>query len=187
MSHASPFSVSCSIHFGVGRRGRKKIETEPAVLPPPSTIPGTIPRVSRVMALAIHFDELIRAGEIRDYTDLAGLTDLSRPRITQIMNLLHLAPDIQEEILFLPRTVKGRDPIVERDLWPIEEVVAWKSQRTAWHKLSAEPSFPNSTVPSADPQRVPFSNRRTMSESVTPSALQTSPSSARSRRRSPDS
>jgi len=40
-----------------------------------------------------------------------GVGQVSRARVTQIMNLLHLVPDIQEAILFLPRVVRGRDPI----------------------------------------------------------------------------
>ncbi|MDM8004641.1 MAG: hypothetical protein QUV05_00600, partial [Phycisphaerae bacterium] len=66
--------------------------------------PGNIPRVSKLMALAIRYDRLVSRGEVRDYADLARLGYVTRARITQIMNLLNLAPDIQEAILFLPRT-----------------------------------------------------------------------------------
>lgn len=107
--------------------------------------PGNISRVSRLMALAIRFDGLVRRGEVRDYADLARLGYLSasrmrqagvtRARITQIMNLLNLAPDIQEEILFLPRTVKDRDPILERELRPIAAVPHWHRQRKMWAEL----------------------------------------------------
>ena len=97
--------------------------------------PGNIPRVSRLMALAIRFDGLVRGGEVRDYADLARLGYVTRARITQIMNLLNLAPDIQEGILFLPRTVKGRDLIRERDLRPIAAVPHWHRQRKMWAKL----------------------------------------------------
>jgi len=100
--------------------------------------PGNIPRVSSLMALAIRFDSLVRRGEIRDYTDLARLGYVTRARITQIMNLLNLAPDIQEEILFLPRTMKGRDLIRERDLRPIAAVPHWHRQRKMWAKLVSE-------------------------------------------------
>ena len=47
---------------------------------------------------------------------------MSRARITPIVNLLNPAPNIQEAVLFLPRTVKGRDPIRERDVRPIAAV-----------------------------------------------------------------
>ncbi len=60
---------------------------------------------------------------------------VSRARITQIMNLLLLAPDIQEEILHLPRTVVGRGLIRETDLRPIVQVAEWRKQRGMWREL----------------------------------------------------
>ncbi len=60
---------------------------------------------------------------------------MSRARITQLMNLLLLAPDIQEEILHLPRTVVGRDPIRETHLRPIVQVVEWGKQRRMWRAV----------------------------------------------------
>jgi hypothetical protein len=60
-----------------------------------------IPRIARLMALAIKFQDMINRGEVRDYADLARLGYVTRARITQIMNLLLLAPDIQEEIMGL--------------------------------------------------------------------------------------
>ena len=52
--------------------------------------------------------------------------------LDKIMNLLQLAPDIQEEILFLPLTERGRDVVTERDLRPIATIVAWETQRVTW-------------------------------------------------------
>ena len=97
--------------------------------------PGNLPRISKLMALAIRFDGLVRRGEVRDYADLARLGYVTRARITQIMNLLNLAPDIQEAILFLPRTVKGRDPIKEKVIRPIAAIPHWTRQRKTWRKL----------------------------------------------------
>lgn len=70
--------------------------------------PGNTPRITRLMALAIKFDQLLREGTVRDYADLARLGHVTRARMTQIMGLLNLAVDIQEEILNLPKTIKGR-------------------------------------------------------------------------------
>jgi hypothetical protein len=70
-----------------------------------------VPRIARLMALALRFEQLVRTGAVRDYAELARLGQVSRARLTQVMNLLHLAPDIQEAILFLPRVLSGRDPI----------------------------------------------------------------------------
>ena len=86
------------------------------------------------MALAIRFDGLIRRGEMGDYADLARLGYVSRARITQIMNMLNLAPDIQEKILFLPKTTKGRDPIREKDLRAIVAEPYWHRQRSSIRK-----------------------------------------------------
>lgn len=93
---------------------------------------GRIPRASRLMALAIHFDRLIRAGEIADLTELARLAHVTQPRMTQIMNLNHLAPDIQEQLLFLPLVEAGRDRVHEKMLRPIAAEPSWARQRRMW-------------------------------------------------------
>ena len=95
----------------------------------PATPPAPrIPRITRLMALAIKFDEMIRRGEVRDYADLARLGHVSRARITQIMNLLNLAPEIQEALLFANAGPNPRLPITEHDLREIARSVAWEDQ-----------------------------------------------------------
>jgi len=61
---------------------------------------------------------------------------VARTRITQIMNLNLLAPDIQEAILNLPRTVNGRDPIKERHVRAIIGDIIWDTQREMWLQVS---------------------------------------------------
>ena len=87
------------------------------------------------MALAIRMQRMIDAGEVRNYAELARLGHVTRARMTQIMNLLNLAPDIQEEILFLPPIESGRDPIRELQLRPIAAVPDWRKQRQMWGDL----------------------------------------------------
>ena len=87
------------------------------------------------MALAIHFERLIVEGVVTDQSELARLARVTQPRMTQILNLLHLAPDIQETLLFLPRVTEGRDPITERDLRPIVAETSWARQRSAWQAV----------------------------------------------------
>lgn len=123
-------TVTRPIHFRV-RQTRRRIVTEPAPPPPP----GRVPRVARLMALAIKFDKLLQDGVVGSQTDLAALARVTQPRMTQIMNLLHLAPDIQEQILFLPPATEGRDPVTERDLRGIVTLWDWTSQREAWRDL----------------------------------------------------
>ena len=57
---------------------------------------GRVPRIARLMALALRFEHLVQSGTVRDYAELARLGQVSRARLTQITNLLHLAPDLQE-------------------------------------------------------------------------------------------
>jgi hypothetical protein len=87
------------------------------------------------MALAIRMEDLIRAGGIADYSELAQLGRVSRARITQIMNLLVLAPDIQEQILFLSPTSRGCDPVRLAELQPITRALTWDQQRRLWAGL----------------------------------------------------
>lgn len=51
-----------------------------------------LPRITQLMALAIRFDDLIQNGEVTGYAELARLSHVSRARVTQIVNLLMLAP-----------------------------------------------------------------------------------------------
>ena len=73
---------------------------------------------------------------MKDYAELAPLSHVSRARITQIMNLFLLAPDIQEEILFLPKTVAGHDPINLRHLKAVALEMSWERQRSKWITLT---------------------------------------------------
>jgi hypothetical protein len=87
------------------------------------------------MALALRLDELVRTGQVANYTALASLGHVTRARICQILNLLRLAPDIQEALWFLPPTVRGRDPIILADLMPIAAAVDLRKQRRLWRRL----------------------------------------------------
>jgi len=90
-----------------------------------------IPRIARLMALAIRFDRRLRAEEFQDYAQLARLGRVTRARMTQIMKLLDLAPDIQEQILFLP----NRKGLNERSLRPIVSRIDWNEQRRMFQKI----------------------------------------------------
>ena len=84
------------------------------------------------MALAIRFEGLLREGTIRDYAELARLGRVTRARMTQIMKLLDLAPDVQEEILFLP-LIQGLN---ERNLRPLANRIDWDEQRRMFQKIA---------------------------------------------------
>jgi hypothetical protein len=127
-------TMQCPI--GIQRRGRGAAKNRGAGAGgEPAANPVPLPRIARLMALALRFDGLVRTGAIADYADLARLGHVSRARITQIMNLLQLAPDIQEHLLFLRRPQQGRDPIHLARLQPIAAIVDWKRQRRSWREL----------------------------------------------------
>lgn len=131
-----PITIESKIYFERrGRGSRKNVRSGDA--PEPLTPQfGRVPRVARFMALAIRFDELIRSGVVTDYAELARLAHVTRARITQIMNLRLLAPDIQEAILFLAPVEQGRDPILLRQLQPIALAADWRKQRRTWSELT---------------------------------------------------
>src|SRR5690606_23519156 len=71
--------------------------------------------VARRLALAHRIAEEIDAGRYADQTDVVRHHGLTRAPLTQLMNLLLLAPDMQEEVLALEYPA-GRAPITERTL-----------------------------------------------------------------------
>ena len=130
-------NYQCNLKFERRGRGARK-SARVANAQDVSTVPsGRVPRVAKLMALAIRFEDLIQRGEVTDYAELARLAHVTRARITQIMNLRLLAPDIQEAILFLPRFKKGRDAICLRQLQQIALTTDWRKQRAQWTTLLA--------------------------------------------------
>ncbi|WP_417849377.1 hypothetical protein [Thalassoglobus sp.] len=122
-------TVTTKVHFTRGRKTKKEFQDGAA---PNGTVPPRLPRVTKLMALAIRFEGLVRNGTVANFAELARLGHVSRARISQIMNLLMLAPDIQEEILHLSRATSGRDSIHLRQLQPIAWVPDWRKQRKLW-------------------------------------------------------
>ena len=118
------------------RRRASRPQPSPGVVSPPPSLPrGRVPRVTRLLALALRCEQLLAAGVIANYAALARLGHVSRARVTQIMNLLLLAPTIQETLLFLPRTQRGRDPLHLRHLQPLTRIADWGEQRKRWQAL----------------------------------------------------
>ena len=119
-------TITRQIHFSMANKGRRRIEPGPA--PVRDTPAGRVPRISRLMALAIHFDGLLQSGGVRDQADIARMGHVTRARVTQIMNLLYLAPDIQEHLLSL----SASSPMPERRLRGTASHVLWAEQRRSF-------------------------------------------------------
>lgn len=94
--------------------------------------PSRLPRITKMMALAIRLDHLIKSRQVTDQAELARVGYVSRARLTQIMDLNLLAPDIQEEILFLPPETVGNQRIREVQLRSIARLPSWGMQRKEW-------------------------------------------------------
>lgn len=128
----SGMTLEFNVHFERSRHGRKHLVKGKAPEETEACQPGRVPRLSRLMSLAIHFEGLLARGEVTDMADLARLGHVSRARITQIMNLRILAPDIQEDLLFLPRTRTARDALKYADICPLTTEPDWAEQRRIW-------------------------------------------------------
>ena len=120
------------------RRGRATAFTsEP---PPPPREPLRRPaKVARLLAMAHKLQRLIDEGKVKDRAELARQLGVSRARITQILDLTLLAPDIQEEILFM-EAVNGVEPASERLLREFATLEPWSAQCDAWLLLHARAS-----------------------------------------------
>jgi hypothetical protein len=95
---------------------------------------ASVPRISRLLALALRMEQMMEEGRVKTYSELAQLGQVSTARITQIMNLLHLAPDIQEQILSPDTAQAGLREAAVRKLC---SVVLWSEQRIRWQDLLA--------------------------------------------------
>ena len=130
--------VSVDFQFSIKQRGRgakKRIVEAAAPSDEPKPALERIPRISRYIALAIHFEDLIRQGVVTDYADLARLGHVTRARVTQVMNLRLLAPEIQEQLLFMETTVAPVELIQLKWLQAVATDFNWEGQRKHWKSL----------------------------------------------------
>jgi hypothetical protein len=112
---------------------RQKLPPPVFRIEPASQPQGRAPRIARLLALAHKLDGLVQAGTVRDYAELARLGHVSAARVSQIMILLHLAPAIQEYILFLPGDHPGF--LTEPNLRTIAREPHWDHQHACLERL----------------------------------------------------
>ena len=125
--------IEFQVHFRTGQHGRKHL-----IKGPQQNIPEIpcedLPRLTRLLALAHRWNRLIEESAVTDCAEIARFMGLSRTRVTQIMNLLHLAPMIQESIL----SGNVTRPIPERAVRSITSQPVWKKQYKAWQEMTGE-------------------------------------------------
>ena len=118
------------LEFKTGKRSAKTI-VEAGPQPEQPTL-SRLPRITKMMALAIRLDQLIKSGQVTDQAELARVGHVSRARLTQIMDLNLLAPEIQEELLFWLGPNLRVEFTKERDARKLIKFLDWKVQRQMW-------------------------------------------------------
>ena len=103
-----------------------------ATPPPPARMPVRRPaRVAVMLALAHKIQDAIDRGAVRDQAEAARRLGITRARVTQLLDLTMLAPDIQEAVLDL-ESVDGVEPLCGHALRVVVRVGRWDSQRECW-------------------------------------------------------
>jgi len=112
-------------------KGWRQVEARPEARETPlKPAPPQVPKVTRLLVLGYHFERLVSQGVVKDYAALSRLTGLSRARVTQLVNLTLLAPNIQAEILTRDAAAADRDATFERRLRDLTALPDWNEQRT---------------------------------------------------------
>lgn len=127
MSHFKiQFETTSSSH------GRQRVG---APKPKKSNAPAKLPHITKLMALAIRLEHLLATGQVKDQAEIARTAGITRARVTQIINLAQLAPDIQEAILNLEPTTDPVPRFREREVRTIAILPNWEKQRLMWKRL----------------------------------------------------
>ncbi len=120
-------------------RRERRYDLAPGPVPEPAERPAALgpwtgkrpANVAAMLALAHHVQRLIDAGRIVDRAEVARRLHWTRARVSQVMDLLLLAPDIQEEVLFL----EAGSPVTERSLRAVVRHEDWRAQRRVFALL----------------------------------------------------
>jgi len=132
----SEANATVRYQFHVGRSGAgARIVLKNGPSPVARAQPGSIPRIARLVALAHKFERMLKGGTAASMADLARLGRVTRARMTQIFDVLLLAPQIQEELLFLPPIERGRDAITLRELRYVCQTPVRAEQGARWAEI----------------------------------------------------
>jgi hypothetical protein len=129
----NPFMIRGTL--ALRRRSNAQKPDSTSAAQTPKACPRRVPRIARLMALARHVEELVHLGTVGSYAAAARLGCVSRARISQILGLLNLAPDLQEQLLFLEHPARGRPTPVLRRVLTVAAALDWDEQRRRWRRL----------------------------------------------------
>lgn len=124
--------VEFQVHFRTGQCGRKNLR-KGACPKKRASVHRNLPRLTRLLALAHRWEHMIEHGVVADYAEIAATMGLSRARISQIMDLLYLAPEIQESILMM--LDEGIQGLPERAVRRITKLPLWPDQHSELIKI----------------------------------------------------
>lgn len=144
-------SIKLNIHFAPGNHNHRVLRKGKQPKHSKST---RLPRITRLMALALRYEGLLEQGLVKSHQELADLAGVERSQISTILRFRLLAPDIQEWLLNLPETEKGNDPVGMIELRSIAAHASWEKQRDQLHRLIPD-QFPLSALeaPAMPPMR----------------------------------
>lgn len=128
-------NLKVNIHFAPGKGGRCVLRKGRK---PKHAKPTRLPRVTRLMALAIKYEHLLRNGLVNTHEELALLAGVDRSQISAVLRLRLLAPEIQEWLLNLPELEKRNDPIGWTAIQKITRIASWEEQCKRLHNLIPE-------------------------------------------------
>jgi hypothetical protein len=97
--------------------------------------PPSVPHITKLMTLAIRLEHLLETGQVKDQAEIARTAGITRARVTQILNLTQLAPDIQQSIFDLEPTTDHVPRFREPELRQIAIEPNWEKQQQAWKRL----------------------------------------------------
>ena len=118
-------SISLDIHLKIGSCGHMQVRKGKK---PAHAKPTRIPRITRLMALAIKYEQLYENGVIEEHYTLARMAGVDRSQISRILRLRLLAPEIQEAVLNLPDSEDGKEPFSWRELDSLTRILVWEEQ-----------------------------------------------------------
>jgi hypothetical protein len=121
-------TVTYKLEITRGRKGHRRVAERTPLPERPAINQATVPRITRLLVLGYHFEQMVLEGKVKNYAEIARLTGLSKSRVTQICNLTLLAPNLQESIL-LDQRGNIRATVLEGRLRPGTEHPSWDQQR----------------------------------------------------------
>ncbi|ACY13630.1 hypothetical protein [Haliangium ochraceum] len=118
--------------YGGGNGRPHRFTGQPApTAPPPARRPA---RVAQMLAFAHRVDREVERGDFESRSAAARHYGMTTGRITQLLSLLWLAPDVQEDVLFL-EAIDGCEPVSGQALEKIARIADWGEQRRGWDEL----------------------------------------------------